>query len=250
MSVARCRILLEDHDLVERLTGQQRSEAVRDCAARVLDVPAGAWSPAAIAPRVSSGIGLLVLTGLLRRRVGVDGRYGSELLGAGDLLRPWQREDNAVTLPRARGWQVLHPCRLAVLDRSFAARAGRYPEVTTALFARAVRRSRHLAVNMAIVHQPRVDVRLHMLFWELADRWGTVHGEFVRLPIRLTHAVLAELVAAQRSTVTTALNELAAQEKVRWAKEYWLLAGDPPLELGELAQPTTVPGRRPPPRLA
>ena len=48
-------------------------------------------------------------------------------------------------------------------------------------------RSRHLAVNMAIVQQARIDTRLHMLFWHLADRWGRTgtragsHSRF-RLP--------------------------------------------------------------------
>ena len=44
-------------------------------------------------------LGLLVLDGLIIRRVGVAGRFGAELLGDGDLLRPWEREDAGATLP-------------------------------------------------------------------------------------------------------------------------------------------------------
>jgi CRP-like cAMP-binding protein len=122
---------------------------------------------------------------------------------------------------------------MAVLDGRFATSLARYPEIVSALFARAVRRSRQLVLNMAIIHQPRVDVRLHMLFWELAERWGNVHGDGIHVPIRLTHATLAEL-AARRPTVSKALSELAERGALRWTGGAWLLRGDPPIELREL----------------
>ena len=89
------------------------------------------------------------------------------------------------------GWRVLETVRVAVLDDAFMANLASYPELAGRLVGRAVSRSRALAVNMAIVHQARVDVRLHMLFWQLASRWGKVGGEGVTLPLRLTHAVLS-----------------------------------------------------------
>jgi CRP-like cAMP-binding protein len=231
MSAKRSSILAEDPELAERLGVERRREALHDCLVPVIHVRTGRWSPETQAPHMSYGIGLLVLEGLLTRRVGLDGRFGAELLGNGDLLRPWQHEDNGTTLPHTRDWRVLRPCRIAVLDGDFAVRLARYPEITAALFGRAVRRSRQLAVNMAIIHQPRTDLRLQMLFWELADRWGTVRGDGVHLPMRLTHAMLAELVAATRPTVTKALSELADSGAVRWMGESWLLAGNPPVEL-------------------
>jgi CRP-like cAMP-binding protein len=81
---------------------------------------------------------------------------------------------------------------------------------------------------MAIVHHARVDVRLHMLFWHLAARWGRVRGDGVTVPLRLTHTVLADLVAARRPTVTTALSELSRQGLVRSVDDGWLLSGEPP----------------------
>jgi CRP-like cAMP-binding protein len=174
------------------------------------------------------GMGLLVLQGLLIRKTGVDGRFGAELLGEGDLLRPWQEETEPLTLRSAIQWSVVEPVRLAVLDDRFTRLVGRYPALAGRLVARAVERSRHLAVNMAIVHHARVDVRLHMLFWHLAARWGRVRGDGVSVPLRLTHTVLADLVAARRPTVTTALSELGRQGLVRAVDDGWLLAGDPP----------------------
>ncbi len=84
---------------------------------------------------------------------------------------------------------------------------------------------------MAIVHQARVDVRLHMLLWHLASRWGRVGNEGVSLPLRLTHAVLSELVAARRPTVTSALTQLAKRELGAARRTAaGCCAGDPPGE--------------------
>lgn len=230
MTGRRSRLLLDDPELAQDLKGERLLSAVRDSVTRTAYVPQGPWSPRSLGA-VRHGIGLLILDGFMVRRVGLGGRFGAELLGDGDLLRPWQREDAGRTLPRTGRWRVLRPCRIAVLDGDFAARMGRYPEVISTLFARAVRRSRHAVVEIAIVHQPRVDVRLHMLFWELADRWGSVHADGVRVPLELTHEVLADLVAARRPTVSKALSELAHCGAVTWTGEHWLLSGHPPAEL-------------------
>jgi CRP-like cAMP-binding protein len=192
-------------------------------------------------PSSGEGIGLLVLSGLLIRRVGIDARFGAELLGEGDLLRPWQGEDEQPTLPRTTGWRVLEPTRAAILDELFAQRAARYPVLSGRFVGRALRRSRELAVNTAIIHQTRVDVRLHMLFWHFATRWGRVRTDGVILPLGLTHNVLADLAAAQRPTVTSALSQLAKRNLVDPVDGGWLLRGQPPGELQEVAPvPTTL----------
>jgi CRP-like cAMP-binding protein len=174
------------------------------------------------------------MAGLPIRRVGVDDRFGAELLGEGDLLRPWQGEDGSGTISPTTGWRVLEATRLAVLDEGAARIMAAYPQLTGALVARAVGRSRSMAVNMAIIHQARVNVRLLMLLWHLADRWGRVRSEGVVLPLHLTHSVLADLVAARRPTVTSSLTELARQGLVEPLNRGWLLRGEPPGELLEL----------------
>jgi CRP-like cAMP-binding protein len=155
------------------------------------------------------------------------------------LLRPWQEDSEPLTLRWTSEWRVLEPARLAVLDEQFARVAGRYPQLVARLMARTVQRSRHLAVNLAIVHHARVDVRLHLLLWHLAGRWGRVRGDGVTVPIRLTHAVLADLVAARRPTVTSALTDLGRQGLVRPVDEGWLLPGRPPGELAGINQSVT-----------
>ena len=227
-------VLVEDPDLVDDLEGDRLKRAIRDCVARVVRFEAGAWSPPAPTPELQSGLGLLLLEGSMVRRVGVAGRVGSELLGVGDLLRPWDGEDGEPLRGQSGRWNALRRGRMAVLDRDFTLRACRHPAVISSLVGRAVRRSRWMAVTMAILHQPRIDIRLHMLLWELAERWGHVHSDGVHLPLRLTHSTLGELVAARRPTVTKALGELAARSAAVWTGDHWLLAGSPPSELDEI----------------
>jgi CRP/FNR family transcriptional regulator, cyclic AMP receptor protein len=74
-------------------------------------------------------------------------------------------------------------------------------------------------------------VRLRMLFWQLADRWGRVHPDGVRLRLPVTHDVLADLVAARRPTVSSALADLSQRGLVERAGDVWWLYGGPPGEL-------------------
>jgi CRP/FNR family cyclic AMP-dependent transcriptional regulator len=228
-----CRLLREDPALGESIPPERREQAMDECTARETTIPVGRWKTSTSALR-HGGIGLLVLGGLLVRRVGIEGRFGAELLGEGDLLRPWEGDDEVPMLPLATGWRVLEPTRLAILDEEFMRRMANHPELGGALIGRAIGRSRHLAVNMAIVHQARVDVRLHMLMWHMAARWGRVGSEGVMVPLRLTHAVLAELVAARRPTVTSALSQLSRVGLLTSTDAGWLLYGDPPGEFNEL----------------
>lgn len=236
MSVtAVCQVLREDAELGEAITPARRSRAIDDCTTPEIYIGAGEGSPnGMMLPR--GGLGLLMLDGLLIRRVGIEGRFGAELLGEGDLLRPWQEEvSSPQMLPVETGWRVIETARLAVLDEQFVQQLSNYPELAAPLIARALQRTRQLAVNMAIVHQARVDVRLHMLLWHLAGRWGKVRSDGTVLPLRLTHAVLADLVAARRPTVTSALSELGRRGLVRSSGDAWLLSGEAPVELLDLA---------------
>lgn len=225
------QLLRHDPDLAEHLHGERLERAIEECLVRVMRFQTGDWSPPEHAGGPPGGLGLLILEGMVVRRVGLAGRFGTELLGEGDLLRPWQDEDLGPLHLHTGRWRVLQPGRIAILDLDFARRVARYPELISCFLGRAVRRSRYMAANMAIINQPRIDTRLQMLLWELAARWGSVHRDGVHLPIRLTHATLAELVAARRPTVTKALGELAECSLVAWTGEHWLLKGRPPSEL-------------------
>lgn len=66
---------------------------------------------------------------------------------------------------------------------------------------------RELAVAIAL--EPRVERRLLLKLRQLAERWGRVTPEGVRLDLRLTHQELANMVGAVRESVTIALGRLA-----------------------------------------
>ena len=162
------------------------------------------------------------------RRAGIEGRYAAELLGPGDLLRPWQYHGTDSTLEVVWTWRVVAPARCAVLDLSWAQRAAPWPQLGAELAGRALGRSLRLVSAMAIAQQPRLDVRLWMLFWDLADRFGKVHPDGVHLDVPLTHEVLSHLVGARRPSVSGALTRLADEGRLRRSGRHWILAGDPP----------------------
>ena len=193
--------------------------------------PAIRW---ALPPLPDATPGLLVLDGLLSRRVRLGGRSGLELLGAGDLVRPWQRDAHSPTIPRSADWRVREPVTAAVLEpRVMEAIARTAPAALTELLARPVRRAHALCARLAIVQMPRLEDRLLALFWHLADRWGRVDRDGVLLPLHLSHATLAELVAAQRPSVSIALKQLTEERRVaRGPAGGWrLLEGAPPARL-------------------
>lgn len=224
------RLLDEDPDLYEAVPASQRPRALEMCLAPVTTVRSGAWKPEQ-AETGAGAIGLLVLDGLVLRRLGVGGRFGAELLGAGDLLRPAVQRGSSISTTTT--WRVLGELRLAVLTAGAAERLAHFPTTSGALVEKALGRSRRLIVMMAIVHHPRVELRVHMLLWHLADRWGRVTSEGVQVPLRLSHSELADLTAAQRPSITGALHGLYEKGLVRQLDGGWLLCGDPPAEVLE-----------------
>jgi CRP/FNR family transcriptional regulator, cyclic AMP receptor protein len=224
----RVHVLDADPGLSDIVAGAAQERARGASAALVVRRPAGAWDAAADSDLARGGFGLLVLDGILVRRVGVDGRFGAELLSAGDLLRPWQHDGEAGSLPFVMAWRIVAPMRLAALDRRWAEHMAPYPTVAAELTGRALDRSRRLATLMAIAQQPRLDQRIWLLFWELADRHGRVHRDGVHLELRLTHEVISHLVAARRPSVSATLSSLAKRGILRRHGAEWLLTGPPP----------------------
>jgi CRP/FNR family transcriptional regulator, cyclic AMP receptor protein len=196
----------------------------------------GIWDePTKAGPR-DGGYGFLVLDGILARRVTL-GRFDcTELLGQGDLLRPWTFNTHATASnPSTVTWNVVAPVRIATLDRRFAQSVAPWPEITAALMDRLVQRSRWLAFQLAVCHVVRVDTRLLLMLWHFADRWGRMTREGVRVKLPVTHTVLASVVGARRPSVTTALGRLESSGAIeRLPGGEWLLLGEPPSDFARL----------------
>jgi len=71
---------------------------------------------------------------------------------------------------------------------------------------------RELAVAIAL--EPRVERRLLLKLRQLAERWGRVTPDGIRLDLRLTHQELANMVGAVRESVTIALGRLASAGEI------------------------------------
>ncbi|WP_028061014.1 Crp/Fnr family transcriptional regulator [Candidatus Solirubrobacter pratensis] len=222
-------LLDADPDLGALLSDTRREQATRELVVRTHRLAVGPWDVSRLAVAAADHLGLLILRGVLSRELVVTDQVSTELLGAGDLVRPWPSASRTTLVPVRGTWSVLSLSMVAVLDRRFAAEAARYPELTAALLDRLSERSRRLATSQAISQLTRVDRRLLALFWHLAERWGRVSGDGVILPLALTHRTLGQLVGARRPTVSSALSELADRgELVRRRDGSWLLRGDPP----------------------
>ena len=220
-------LLEADAELAEGLAGAELEGATRAMAVHAITLEPGPWEPVAEQWPVPPTLGLLVLEGVVTRDIVFAGRTTTELLGAGDVLRPWEDDVQFDPLPFGVGWHVHEPTRVAVLDARVALATARWPVLAGSLSRRHVRRARALAFQLAIAQLPRVDDRLLVLLWALAERWGRGSTQGVRLPLALPHRTLATLVGARRPSVTTALSGLARDGLVERTEDGWLLHGDP-----------------------
>jgi CRP/FNR family cyclic AMP-dependent transcriptional regulator len=233
-----------DPDLGQFLDGESRESAHRQLLVSVRRLAPGEWDAAALTVADPGHVGLLVLDGVIAREVLAADIVSTELLGQGEVLRPWEISPDPSLLRADVRWNILAETRLAVLDRRLAGHLSDYPEITSQLVERLTRRSQRLAVTQAISQLNRVDQRLLALFWHLAERWGRMTGEGVLIPLTLSHRMLSQLIGARRPTVSTALGELTrGGELERLANGTWLLTGDP---VGEPARQNLrlIPPRR------
>jgi CRP-like cAMP-binding protein len=173
----------------------------------------------------AGGPGLLVLSGALVSYARVLDRVVAEVVGSSDLLHLAGDGAREAFLDCDRSWSTLQPTRFAILDVRFADHVRRWPQITHALLHRAERRVQQLAVQRAIAAQPRLEVRLLLLLWHLAARWGKLEPGGVRVPLPLTHILLGRLVGAERPSVTHALKRLAVAGWIKGGEDGWHLRG-------------------------
>lgn len=220
--------LLEvDPDLAKHLQGGELEAARSRLCARQLELQEGPAGLPALDP-AQGDLGLLIISGALIRRASIGRVAFAELIGPGDVLRQ-PAGTSAAT------WRALQPTRVALLDRSVAAAAARWPQISAEILDRSVARACRLAMQVAICHMRRVDERLLLLLWMVADRWGRVRTDGVVVPLALTHETLATLVGSHRPTVSAALKKLELQGAVeREGQRLSILKGERPEELDRM----------------
>ena len=221
-----------DPDLADLLDAGELERARHQALTRVQRLSPGEWDATAALEPAAHHRGFLIIDGLLSRTVDVLGRRCVELVGNGDVMRPWQWDDEGSHVQAEVGWTILEPSRLAVLDHGLVSRLVPWPQLGLELFNRGTRRAHHLAVALAIAHHQRVDDRLLLTLWHLAERWGRVHSDGIVVPLPLGHQRLADLIGARRQSVTTAMGVLRRSGAIsRRDTGHWLLHGAPPEQL-------------------
>jgi hypothetical protein len=185
-------------------------------------VARGAWKRQELAGQPNNPFGAVVISGLLTRHVDIGGYPGIDLYGPGDLLPV--HDLRRATLPCGDAWSAPAHTRLAVLDDRFLVAARRWPRLVSGLFAQLQEQHDRLLLQLVIAEQPRVEDRLLLLFWQLADRFGKVTGDGIVIRLALTHEALGRLIGARRPTVTLALRMLAERGAlIRRPDRSWLV---------------------------
>jgi hypothetical protein len=220
------RLLREDPDLGAMLPPADRERLEKLLHAPLILLRGKTWHP----PDGDHErmLGMLVLGGLVGRRLHLGESRSIELLGRGDIVRPWQDPPEA-GIPAHVDWQVLAPARLALLDERITRWIGLRHELTLAFATRMARRAHTAAYMTAIAHVKRVEERLLAMLWHVATNWGHVTPSGIRIPFRLTHEVLGQLVGAHRPSVTIGLTRLRERGDVARTEDgRFLLPGQPP----------------------
>lgn len=185
----------------------------------------------------------LVTSGLLR--LTVDRLDGPER--AVDLVGPWEmagEEGLAPGAARRTGARAAGGTRVTVLGGEEASQALRTASRTFGVFLQSQQEA--LALARISGSSGGAASKVAAVLLHLSARFGRKEGNALRIPIRITHQVLADLSGSHRSTVTTLLNEwiydgiLGSQGGELWALR--------PRALADHARGTRAPGGHEPAR--
>lgn len=238
MTSATVRLLDIEPDLGRYLTPADL-ETLDGLQVPTLEIPTGEADLAGLMTSHRS-FGMLILDGLLVRRLVVGDQASLRLLGPGDLVGPGLGPPTV--LVSDQGWRVAAAARVALLDREVLLAAHRAPRLAAGLHARSCDQTDRVAVLLAISQLPRVEDRVLSLLWLLAESWGQVTAHGTALRLHLTHETIGGLIGARRSTVTLALGQLADDGAILRHERGWLLLEPPPAEhAGAPVHPGPIP---------
>lgn len=213
------RLLDAEPSLARGIDREVLDEARESLIAEVLKVEAGPWEDAHKIPDSPLFLGYLILEGAFTREIAVTGRPSLELLGPGDLVRPWVIPRALDVMHVADDWSLISTGHMAVIGEEFHRQAQAYPSILTVLMDRVVARSRWLGFHLALCQLSRIDHRLLLTFRYVAERWGTNAARGVDIPIHLSHRNLAALIGARRPKVSSALTTLSEEGLIEQHKD-------------------------------
>ncbi len=212
-----------DAQLGSELDRKQLELARRTLVLTTAEVPVGSWQEPHAGYGAGNAYGVFVVDGFVLRSVQIGDRATAQLFGPGDVMQSWPGEDLPSPVSVDVHWTVVAPATLARLDDRVVALAGRWPSVLRRLAWRASSVVGRVSLQVATARVPRLDERLLLAFWGLAERWGSMTPGGMLLPVRLTHEAIAALIVASRPPVSSALSQLSRDGLLCRTSDGWLL---------------------------
>ena len=207
-----------------RIASPTARESLSAATVRVASLPIGRFEPAQLTDR--DALGLIVTNGLIARTVEVPGGQSIELISPWKMLQPWTVEQPSFT---TTAWAVLDSARVYAIDSRLSREIAVHQELRIELVGRGIQRAHVLTVSAAIESVVGVENRVLLALWQLAEYCGSVSGDGVTMPLRLTHEMLATMIGSRRPSVTSALASLTDRGLIaRRADRSWLLLGSCP----------------------
>src|SRR3954462_525413 len=154
------RLLEADPDLGRELSPEAFEEAAAGLGARTVEVSRGRWDFPAAWTETNAELGLLNVEGVLLSEVAVGVRMSLEVLGPGDLLRPWPARRFPPQIEVIGRVTAPQDARLAVLDTHVIAQAMRWPSILGQVVDRSMGRTSSATLRLLIQQVVRIDERL------------------------------------------------------------------------------------------
>lgn len=198
------RLFDVEPELFARAPQERQRELIQRLTVPLHRFPRARWIPPAAG---EDCLGLLVTEGLILREFTILGRRSVDLVGPGDLVWSDEAIPLGATSCSAR-WQGLTEGSAVYLGAQAVRLLRLLPGAIPELFRRAGKRTQGPTLQAAI-RKVRTSERVLLVLCYLAARWGEADddGE-VTIPFPLSHGVIADLVAAERQTVTQQLSLL------------------------------------------
>jgi len=212
----------------------------RRLAEATLELPRGPWDPSRAPAVTRDALGALLVDGLMLRELRLDGVSTALLQVAGDTLDASDHRDSLLCRDELVAWHAVEDSTVVVLGRRFLAATRQFPALTVALSRRRLEQSARAARHAAVAKLPRVDRRVLALLCGLAEERGRVAVDGVVVDLPVTHAVLGQLVGAQRPTVSLALKALAEEGLLRRRGTQWVISHDATRQDGPESTPAAI----------
>ncbi|MGB0909106.1 MAG: Crp/Fnr family transcriptional regulator [Nitrospirales bacterium] len=146
------------------------------------------------------------------------------LLEPGEIFGEIEALDNRPTASVAESLNALEPVTVCEIEhKDYVRYLHQFPEIAIKVLMLVGARARQMEARMEDLAFKSVSSRLANLFIELSEKYGQESPDGFRISVRLTHQNLADLVGANRETVTSFLSEFRREGLITQNKGYFFI---------------------------